>query len=71
MSAINKRKIVKTPWCGRQECEQQVNDKSKEESLKALEGDENELLLTGAAKTLCIPDAQGPLGKDFVCFHCL
>lgn len=44
------------PWCNCQECEEKVKDRSKEESLKAMaEKNEDEALLTGAAKTLCIP----------------
>lgn len=56
MAEIMQRNICNTPWCGVRSCEAAVNDKSKEESESALEGDENEQLLTGAAKTLCIPD---------------
>lgn len=44
------------PWCNEQACEEKVKDRSKEESLKAMaEKNEDEALLTGAAKTLCIP----------------
>lgn len=69
MAEIMKRNICMTPWCGSQECEKTVNDKSKEESEAAMEGDEDEKLLTGAAKTLCIPDEQKELPQDAVCFH--
>jgi prolyl-tRNA synthetase len=70
MAEIMQRNICLTPWCGIRACECAVNDKSKEESEVALQDDENETLLTGAAKTLCIPDEQKPLPKDCKCFHC-
>lgn len=70
MAAIMDRNIVLTPWCAIKACEETVKDKSKEESEAALEGDEGEQLLTGAAKTLCIPDEQKELMADWKCFHC-
>jgi len=70
MTYIMERNIVFTPWCGVRACEAEVNDKSKEESEAALEGDEGEQLLTGAAKTLCIPDEQKKLTNKCKCFHC-
>lgn len=53
MQELNKKKIVMTPWCESEESEAQVKAKSKEESEKA--ENEGEEILTGAAKTLCIP----------------
>ena len=49
------------PWCNVQQCEIEVKEKSKEESLKAMEeleaaGNTEEALLTGSAKTLCVPN---------------
>jgi prolyl-tRNA synthetase len=56
MEEINKKNLVLTPWCNEQECEKAAKDKSKEESSSAMEKEgETEELLTGAAKTLCIP----------------
>lgn len=56
MDALNQKHIVLTPWCNRIQCEKAAKDKSKEESLaKMLEANEEEALLTGSAKTLCIP----------------
>lgn len=60
MKAINERKQVMAPWCNTQESEIEIKEKSKEESLAALEkqkeeGNEEEALLTGSVKTLCIP----------------
>jgi len=56
MDALGKRNVCIAPWCNVKACEEQVKDKSKEESLKAMEDmNAEESLLTGAAKTLCIP----------------
>jgi len=50
------------PWCNVKECECEVKDRSKEESLKAMEeANEEEVQLTGSAKTLCIPFEQKEL----------
>ena len=70
MKEIGKRNICLTPWCGVRSCEAAVNEKSKQESMKELANDENELALTGAAKTLCIPDEQKDLQENTKCFHC-
>ena len=70
MKEIMQRNICLTPWCAIRSCEETVKDKSKEESEAALEGDEGEQLLTGAAKTLCIPDEQKELPAGWKCFHC-
>ena len=56
MSALNGRNIVLTPWCDEGAEEEKVKDKTKEESLKTMaEAGEEEEVLTGSAKTLCIP----------------
>jgi prolyl-tRNA synthetase len=56
MTAVSGRNVCLAPWCNVQQCEKDVKEKSKEESLKAMEeGDADEAVLTGAAKTLCIP----------------
>ena len=71
MAALAERHICLAPWCNEQQCEVTVKDRSKEESLAALEaGDADELLLTGSAKTLCLPYKQEPLKEGAVCFHC-
>ena len=54
MDQLNSKNIVLTPWCNTNECELIVKEKSKEQSKKILE-EEGEELLTGSAKTLCIP----------------
>lgn len=37
MAALSKRNICMAPWCNVQECEVNVKDRSKEESLAAME----------------------------------
>lgn len=59
MDALGQRNICMAPWCDEQECEVEVKDRSKEESLqKMMDQNEDEVLLTGSAKTLCIPFEQ-------------
>ena len=53
MSELNQKKIVLTPWCEEEESEKLVKERSKEESKTA--ENEGEEILTGAAKTLCLP----------------
>mmetsp|Transcript_10537 Transcript_10537/g.7423 ORF Transcript_10537/g.7423 Transcript_10537/m.7423 type:complete len:88 (+) Transcript_10537:1946-2209(+) len=56
MAALDKRNIVLAKWCNCKECEEAVKERSKEESLAHMEAaNEGEVLLTGSAKTLCIP----------------
>jgi len=56
MDSLGERNLCLAPWCNRQECEVEVKDRSKEESLQLmLEKGEEEAMLTGSAKTLCIP----------------
>ena len=56
MAALNNRDIVLADWCDCAECEERIKELSKEESMKAMEEmNEEETLLTGSAKTLCIP----------------
>ena len=62
MAALNKKCICLAPWCNQQSCELKVKERSKEESLKYMEeAGEEEEVLTGSAKTLCIPFEQEPL----------
>lgn len=56
MNGLNAKGICLTPWCEENKCEVDVKNRSKEESLKAMESaGEEEEILTGSAKTLCIP----------------
>ena len=60
MAALGKKDIVLADWCDKVACEERIKDQSKEESMKAMEDmNEDEALLTGAAKTLCIPYQMG------------
>lgn len=68
MAAINEKKIVLAPWCEEVKCEEIVNDRTKEESQAA--SDAGEDVLTGAAKTLCLPIEQDALPEGAKCFCC-
>jgi len=76
MAAVTKKNLCLAPWCDVVECELNVKDRSKEESLQLAEegkeedNAEEEALLTGSAKTLCIPFEQKPLPEGAKCFAC-
>lgn len=72
MEAINLRNLCLAPWCDVVKCEEAVKDRSKEESLQFSEqSQEGEEILTGSAKTLCIPfEHQGTLKEGAKCFAC-
>ena len=71
MDKLNHRYLALAPWCDTAKCEIDVKAKSKEESLAYLEAHgEEEDILTGAAKTLCIPFEQKPLKEGQKCFAC-
>jgi prolyl-tRNA synthetase len=70
MSELNKRNLCLTPWCNNQDCEKAAKEKSKQESLQLAEQGEEEEVLTGAAKTLCIPFEQEPIAEGTKCFAC-
>lgn len=71
MEALGDRNLCLAPWCNIQECEVEVKDRSKEESLQLMaDKNEDEALLTGSAKTLCIPFEQEPLKEGTMCFAC-
>lgn len=71
MEALNEKNICLAPWCDTVACEKRVKDLSKEESILAMAAaNEGEEVLTGSAKTLCIPyelGNQNPTGKCFAC----
>ena len=73
MEALNQKNIVLTPWCDVKKCEEKIKDQSKEDSMqKMLEANEDEAILTGSAKTLCIPYEIGNqnLPEGTKCFYC-
>ena len=78
MAALNNRDICLADWCDEKSCEERIKDQSKEESMKAMEEmNEDETLLTGAAKTLCIPYRMGKQAngqenafENVKCFFC-
>jgi prolyl-tRNA synthetase len=56
MAALDKKNICLAPWCDCVDCEKRIKEKSKEESLAKMQSaNDDEVTLTGAAKTLCIP----------------
>jgi len=60
MLALSKKDICLATFCDEAACEIKTKDRSKEESLKAMEeANEGEAVLTGSAKTLCIPFEMG------------
>lgn len=71
MNAINSKDLCMTPWCNEAACEVNVKDRSKEESMKLMEqSGEEEVVLTGSAKTMCIPYEQEALKEGQKCFVC-
>ena len=60
MAALSKRNIVLADWCDEVDCEVKIKAQSKEESLAAMANmNEEETMLSGSAKTLCIPFDMG------------
>lgn len=73
MEALDNKYICLAPWCDTVKCEEGVKARSKEESLaKMAASNEGEVMLTGSAKTLCIPFEYPAFGENdqTVCFHC-
>eukprot|EP00347_Sterkiella_histriomuscorum_P004508 403360196 len=73
MDQINKRNSVLAPWCNSQDCEQNVKRQSKQDSDVGGE-DHDEMMLTGQAKTMCLPFENNKDFKnqysDCKCFYC-
>jgi prolyl-tRNA synthetase len=65
MVQLNLKFRCLAPWCNVKQCELDVKKKSADQSRELQDSD----ILTGAAKTLCLPFEQPPL-DDHVCFHC-
>ena len=62
MTALNQRKICLADWCDVEKCEDNIGEQSKAESEEAMRNEQgDEVLLTGKAKTLCIPFDQPEL----------
>jgi prolyl-tRNA synthetase len=73
MEALNAKNICLAPWCDTVACEKKIKEHSKEESLaNMMAANEDEVTLTGSAKTLCIPYELGnqQLGEEHKCFYC-
>eukprot|EP00828_Plagiopyla_frontata_P025669 TRINITY_DN328_c0_g1_i1.p1 TRINITY_DN328_c0_g1~~TRINITY_DN328_c0_g1_i1.p1 ORF type:complete len:220 (+),score=51.99 TRINITY_DN328_c0_g1_i1:130-789(+) len=71
MNHLNQGKMILTPWCERNECEEKVKEKSAEESkMQEEEDDEVSQQLTGSAKTLNVPLNQEKMSEGTKCFAC-
>lgn len=74
MEALNGKNICLAKWCDTVACEKKVKEQSKEESLaKMKEANDDEVTLTGSAKTLCVPyelGKQDGFTADDKCFFC-
>lgn len=58
MTELNKRNVVLTPWCENRHCEEKVKERS---GIETKEISDAENLLTGSAKTLCVPLEYEPI----------
>ena len=64
MAALGQRNIVLADWCDTVKCEETIKAQSKEESIAAMANmNEEETMLSGSAKTLCIPYDMGKQAK--------
>jgi len=75
MEALDHKNICLAPWCNTVKCEEAVKNRSKEESIAKMASlDDGEVVLTGSAKTLCIPMEMGQQTfadtDETKCFHC-
>jgi len=66
MLQLNQKFMCLAPWCNVRQCELDVKKRSADESKELQDSD----ILTGAAKTLCLPFDQPALCEDQKCFHC-
>lgn len=67
--ALNEKNVVLAPWCGVEECEEDI----KKSSAKKDDGEEfevDEKAPSMGAKSLCIPYAQPKLTKGQKCIKC-
>lgn len=77
--ALDRRAIVLAPWCEKTSCEEDVKERSGQESSQQLneEGELDTRALSGSAKTLCIPFEEeierlsiARLAEGTKCFAC-
>lgn len=68
--ALEGKNRVLAPWCEKEECEEEIKLRSKEESEALAAADDQTHRLTGAAKSLCIPFEQEEMPEDQVCIKC-
>lgn len=72
LDELDKRNVCIVPWCQCEECEECIKKRSAADSLARAENknEEEQLILTGSAKALCIPLQQDTLPEGAVCFQC-
>jgi prolyl-tRNA synthetase len=63
---LNQKKLVLAPWCEEVESEDEMKKKTNEEAIELQS--EDETVLTGAMKSLCIPLEQPPMPAGQKCF---
>jgi prolyl-tRNA synthetase len=75
--ALDAKNMCLCTWCGKTPCEEDIKARSAKESLEraaassaSLSSEEQQLALTGAAKTLCTPFDQPQLPQGAKCFAC-
>lgn len=67
--ALNKKNVILAPWCGVEECEEDIKDASaKKDDGEEFEVDEKSPSM--GAKSLCIPFKQPTLKKNQKCVRC-
>jgi len=75
MKALKENCMVLAPWCGKKAAEEKIKARSKEEMEKlgkevidlGEDGTDEVCVMSGAAKTLCIPFKQDPMPKGTKC----
>ena len=63
MNELNQMKYIQTLWCTQSSCEEDVKQKSAEDSDESIG-------LSGKAKTLCLPFDQNDVVEGDKCFNC-
>mmetsp|Transcript_49208 Transcript_49208/g.96489 ORF Transcript_49208/g.96489 Transcript_49208/m.96489 type:complete len:268 (+) Transcript_49208:983-1786(+) len=76
MATLDNKKFALAPWCGAENCEEQIKKRTGEEremEEAMADGDEDAEVfekLTGAAKSLCTPFQQPDLPAGTCCINC-
>lgn len=76
VTSLDSKNVVLAPFCEAKTCEEALKEKSATEAKKLSEKkkqetpEQQQVTLTSAAKSLCIPFTQPELPADAKCFHC-